>query len=131
MLPATTFDGEGDGGGGGGIEVDDEDGFAGLAGCCPPWFPAGGAGAGAPWQVVELSPLVGGEIWLVLPAAAMVLHAYWSIGTIVWPSGQMVSESTPLHQKCLFIRLRPSWIEAEPSFGPAMAAVASSAALRR
>ena len=45
-------------------------------------------------QVVLSSPLTGGEIWSILPALEMTLQAYSSVGTMVWPSGQMFSEST-------------------------------------
>ena len=46
------------------------------------------------WQVVLVSPLTGGDIWPILPALEMALQAYSSMGTMVWPSGQMSSVST-------------------------------------
>ena len=59
----------------------------------------GVVGGFACWQVVLVSPLTGAEIWLNLPALVMASQAYSSMGTMVWPSGQMVSESTGYNQE--------------------------------
>lgn len=56
--------------------------------------PTGGVDVFDCWQVVLVSPFTGAEIWLNLPALVIALQAYSSMGTMVWPSGQMVSEST-------------------------------------
>ena len=57
-------------------------------------LPGVGSGGGVAACTGAADVLVEVEVSLPLPAAAIASRPYWSVGTIVSPTGQMVSEST-------------------------------------